>query len=187
MSDMKRIGVAVIILLVSSTVVFSQEFSLSTNLVGYANLGTMNAEFSYAATRHISVNASVKYNPFTFHKGTSRQFQSRQQSYAAGIRWWPWHSLSGWWVAAKLQYQEYNAGGILSCRTEEGDRAGVGLTVGYTYMLHPHVNMEFGLGGWAGCKWYTVYSCPKCGIKEENGRKAFILPNDLIVSIAYVF
>ena len=90
-------------------------------------------------------------------------------------------------MAAKLQYQEYNAGGILSCRTEEGDRAGVGLTVGYTYMLHPHVNMEFGLGGWAGCKWYTVYSCPKCGIKEENGRKAFILPNDLIVSIAYVF
>jgi len=187
MNELKRIGVVLLFLLVSSAEVFSQEWSVSTNLIGYLNLATFNAEVSYAAAQHISVTASAKYNPFTYHPGTARQFQSRQQTYAAGIRWWPWHSLSGWWVAAKLQYQEYNAGGILSRRTEEGDKVGLGLTAGYTYMLHPHVNMEFGLGGWTGCKWYTVYSCPKCGITEESGRKAFILPNDLLVSIVYVF
>lgn len=186
MSKMKH-AVAVLSFLLVSTVVFSQEWSVSTNLLGYVNLGTLNAEVSYAAAQRVSVTASVKYNPFTYRRGTAKQFQNRQQTYAAGIRWWPWHSLSGWWVAAKLQYQEYNTGGILSRRTEEGDKAGFGLTAGYTCMLHPHVNIEFGMGAWTGCRWYTVYSCPKCGITEDSGIKAFVLPNDLLVSIVYVF
>lgn len=187
MNDMKRIGAVLVFLLVSTTVVFSQEWAVSTNLVGYLNLGTLNVEASYAPLRHMSIHASAKYNPFTFHSPNGTQFQERQQSYAVGLRWWPWHIQSGWWVAAKLQYQEYNIGGITSSRTEEGDRAGLGLTAGYTYMLHQHINLEFGIGGWAGYKWYTAYSCPKCGMTTDEGGKPFVLPNDLIVSIVYVF
>ena len=182
----KIIGAACALLLFP-TVAFSQEWAVSTNLAGYLNLGTINAEVSYAPLQHLSVNVSAKYNPFTYHSPKGTQFQERQQTYAAGIRWWPWHIMSGWWVAAKLQYQEYNIGGFSTSRTEEGDKAGLGLSAGYTYMLHKHLNLEFGVGGWGGYKWYTVYSCPKCGITEETGHKAFILPNDLILSIVYVF
>ena len=103
----------------------AQTLSVSTDLLGYARLGTMNLDASYAISRRWSLVAGVRYNPFTFHKGDpQRQFQSRQQSYSVGMRLWPWHTWSGWWFAGKLRYQEYNRGGIISDKTEEGDRFG---------------------------------------------------------------
>ena len=114
----------------------AQTFSVSTDLLGYARLGTMNLDASYAVSRRWSVIAGARYNPFTFRKGDpEKQFQSRQQSYAVGMRLWPWHTWSGWWFAGKLRYQEYNEGGILSITTEEGDRFGAGLYAGYTHSL----------------------------------------------------
>jgi hypothetical protein len=95
--------------------------------------------------------------------------------------------LSGWWIAAKLRWQEYNYGGILSREAEEGDRVGAGLSAGYTYMISKHFNMEFGLGAWSGKSWYRRYSCPSCGLTVDDGRKWFLLPDDVIISFAYVF
>jgi len=54
-------------------------------------------------------------------------------------------------------------------------------------MLSDHFNLEFGAGFWGGYKTYTVYSCPRCGRKIEEGKKWFICPNEAIVSIVYVF
>ena len=166
----------------------ARRFAVSTNLAGYANLGTMNAELSYSFSRRWTVNAGIKYNPWTFRASSpARQFQNRQQSYSAGARFWPWHVYSGWWIAGKLQYQEYNMGGIISRSTEEGDRAGVGLAAGYTHMLHPRLNIEFGAGFWTGVKWFTEYSCPACGLTRTSGNRAFILPDNFRISISYVF
>lgn len=165
---------------------YGQKFSVNTNLAGYANLGTLNAEVSYGVARKWTVNVGAKYNPFSF-EGKNGEFRNKQQTYAAGMRFWPWHIYSGWWVAAKLQYQEYNSGGIISPQTEEGDKWGMGLTAGYTYMLHPNFNLEFGIGLWGGMKKYAVYSCPTCGLTLDSGTKAFILPNDIVLGVSYVF
>ena len=78
-------------------------------------------------------------------------------------------------------------GGIMSSETEEGDRLGAGLYSGYTYMLSSHFNIEFGLGLWAGIDRYRRYSCPKCGITVGDGDRGFILPDDVTVSLVYVF
>jgi hypothetical protein len=86
-----------------------------------------------------------------------------------------------------LRYQEYNTGGILSPATSEGDRVGAGLYTGYTYMISTHFNMEFGLGLWAGMDIFRTYSCPECGMTVDSGRRAFLLPDDLMVSLVYVF
>ena len=166
----------------------AQKVSISTNVLGYAELGTMNVDVSYALSRKWSLVAGARYNPFTFHKGDpSRQFQSRQQSYSLGARLWPWHIWSGWWFAGKLRYQEYNEGGIISRKTEEGDRFGAGLYAGYTHMLSSHFNLEFGVGLWAGLAAYRQYSCPVCGLTLSSGNKFFMLPDDFIISLAYVF
>lgn len=166
----------------------AQKFSLSVNLLECARLGTFNLDASYAVGRHWSLTAGARYNPFTFNEGDSdRQFQSRQQSYALGARLWPWHIMSGWWFAGKGRWQEYNVGGILSSKTREGDRFGGGLYAGYAHMLSPHLNLEFGLGLWAGVDIYKVYSCPSCGLTLESGSKAFVLPDDIMLSIVYVF
>lgn len=166
----------------------ARRFSISTNLLDYARLGTINLDASYAVSRHWSITTGARYNPFSFRKGDpDRQFQYRQQSYAAGARFWLWHTWSGWWFAGKARYQEYNAGGFGTRETEEGDRAGAGLYFGYTHMLSPHVNMEFGLGFWGGLSWYTRYSCPACGITVDKGREYFVRPDDFMISVVYVF
>lgn len=165
---------------------YGQKFSVNSNLAGWANLGTMNAELSYGVARKWTLTLGAKYNPFSF-EGRNGEYRNRQQTYSAGMRFWPWHVYSGWWIAAKAQYQEYNTGGILSLETEEGDRWGMGVTAGYTYMLHPNLNLEFGIGLWGGVKSYAVYSCPTCGLTLDSGTGAFFLPNDIIVGVSYVF
>lgn len=186
---MRRIVlIAVAFLLLHADPSSAQKVSVSTNLLDYICLGTFNVDASYSLSQHWSIVAGARYNPFTFHKGDAeRQFQYRQQSYSLGVRAWPWHTFSGWWFAGKLRYQEYNIGGILSRDTEEGDRAGIGLYAGYTYMISRHFNIEFGLGAWSGAAWYRKYSCPVCGFTIENGRKWFLHPDDFMVSLAYVF
>ena len=166
----------------------AQKVSVSTNALDYVALGTMNLDVSYAFSRHWSAVAGVRYNPFTFMKGNpQRQFQCRQQSYSAGVRMWPWHIWSGWWFASKIRYQEYNVGGIQSPETREGDRLGMGLYSGYAHMISDHFNIEFGLGLWAGWDYYKRYNCPMCGIRIEEGRGGFLLPDDVMVSLVYVF
>jgi hypothetical protein len=113
--------------------------------------------------------------------------QNRHQTYAAGIRFWPWHIYSGWWISGMAQYQEYNHGGIFSQKTEEGDAYGLSVGAGYSLMLHEHWNFDFGLSLWGGQKSYITYACPSCGRITDKGAKWFFLPNDIRVSIAYIF
>ena len=166
----------------------AQKYSISTDLLDYIQLGTLNAEASVALSRRRSVSAGIRYNPFTFNRGDAgEQYQLRQQSYSLGLRLWPWHTLSGWWFSTKARYQEYNSGGILSEETEEGDRVGIGLYSGHTFMLAKHLNLELGLGFWSGVSFYTRYSCPSCGVTVDSGKKYFFLPDDFNLSLVYVF
>ena len=164
----------------------AQQFSLSTNAADWANLGTVNVEASVAVARHWSINIAGRYNPWTFGKEGDR-VQNRVRGASAGVRWWPWNVYSGWWVGTRAQWEEYNRGGIRSPRTEEGDAYGAALSAGYSLMLHPNINIEFGAGFWGGWHRYRVYSCPTCGKIENEGSGAFILPSDLLVSIVLTF
>lgn len=74
-------------MLMSALPSFAQKFSISTNLLDYACLGTLNIDASYSVSRRWSLTAGARYNPFTFNEGDpSRQFQMRQQSYCVGAR-----------------------------------------------------------------------------------------------------
>lgn len=189
---MKRTGVislsAVLILLCTTSVEsFAQRWSIGTNIVDYLNLGTLNVESSVAVARHYSFNAGVRFNPWTFHYGSEdRQFENRKRCCYAGVRYWPWHIYSGWWTGLQLQYQEYNRGGLSGRHTEEGDAYGLGLSLGYTLMVHKSFNIEFGVGGWAGVTAYTAYSCPYCGEILDQGNKFFVWPNNVMVSLVYI-
>ena len=107
----------------------AQQWAVQTNLVDYANFGTLNIEGAVAFDQHWSATAAAKLNPFHFQR-KGEPLSARQQLYAAGVRWWPWHVYSGWWAGSKLQFQEYNRGGLdaVDKTTREGDRYGVGLS-----------------------------------------------------------
>lgn len=163
-----------------------QEWSVSTNMAAYADFGTLNAEVGYALGRHWNAAASFRYNPFTF-ESDGEPLQSRQRTFAAGARYWPWHIYSGWWLSGKAQYQEYNRGGIRSPETREGERFGAGVAGGYSYMLTPWLNLDVGVGVWSGMDRFSVYECPVCGLTLEKGRKVFFLPDDLRVALSLIF
>ncbi len=165
----------------------AQRFNISTNLLEYVNLGTFNVDASFGVAKNWSLETGIRYNPFSYESARRGVFYNRQRSLSLGARYWLWHLNSGWWLGSKLRYQEYSSGGWRSDSAEEGDRYGIGMYAGYSYMIFPHFNLDFGLGLWGGGSAYRRFSCPVCGITEAEGRRAFILPDDLLISLVYVF
>ena len=169
----------------------AQEFSISSNLLDWATLGTVNLQAGVSFTRHLSLHAGARYNNWDFgseEEGTA--FQRRARAVSLGARYWPWNVYSSWWFGARGQVEEYNRGGLFKKQlTEEGVAAGLCLAVGYSRMLSNHWNLDIGLGGWGGRSWYDQYRCPRCGRKvKADAKKWFIEPsNDIQVSLTYIF
>lgn len=185
---MKRIILTLIAGMAMSLSASAQNWGISTNLMDYVSLGTINMELSAGVSRRITIEGEARCNPWIFHKGDpSKQMQNKHQTYAVGARYWPWHIYSGWWISGMAQYQEYNRGGIISDRTEEGDAFGLSVGGGYSLMIHENLNLDFGLALWGGQKSYVTYACPSCGKITDKGRKWFLMPNEIRVSIAYIF
>ena len=156
----------------------AQEQSFSTNFIDYARSGSANLEASYALARHWSVSAGVKYDSGG---------EMRQQLYSLGGRYWPWHIYSGWWLSGKMQYQEFNEAEHVTLQTSEGDRYGAGIAGGYSKMLGRHLNLDIGIGLWTGYTRYVTYACPTCGRIIGSDDKLFVLPNDLMIALSYIF
>ena len=165
---------------------WAQELSVSTNILDYVNMGTINVGAAYGFARHWSAEAGVKYNPFSFGKGDAEK-SLKQRNISAGLRWWPWHIYSGWWAGGRLQYQEYSRAGFRDKSSTEGDRYGGVIAVGYSYMLGPHFNLDFGAGLWGGYDRYVTYECQHCGRRTGEGNKVFLLPNDILLTFSYIF
>ncbi len=86
-----------------------------------------------------------------------------------------------------MQYQEFNDAAPITLETSEGDRYGAGLSGGYSKMLGRHFNLDFGLGLWTGYTTYVTYACPTCGRIIGSDKRLFILPNDLMIALSYIF
>lgn len=204
----KKILFALLSLLVAASFESrAQHFTVSTNAVGYAWYGTLNAEMSVAVGRRYSIHVGGLYNNWSLSSNDPTKMNfDKQRSLYAGLRFWPWYVYSGWWGQVKLRYAEYNsANPLYSKKTDDGytnemgDRFGAGISAGYTIMISPHFNLDFGVGFWAGMAKYSLYSfpkayvtddlgyCPTCGRPVSSGSKFFFLPNDITVSLVYVF
>lgn len=166
----------------------AQKFSLSTNLVDWASLGTINLEGGMSLSRHFSLTAGGHYNPWEFQTRNGYDMYSKQTAAYVGARYWLWYVYSGWWAGAKVQYASYSSTGIWRPALEDRQSIGAGLSFGYTLMMHKNLNIEFGAGFWAGRHFrYTLYECPKCMRVRASGGRGFILPDDISVSVMYVF
>lgn len=157
---MKKIAFLISLLFFCAVAASAQTWAVAVNAADAIELGTIGVEGSAAVGQHWSIHAGAKVNPWTFAKKDTfnglfsepnpDQFQDRKQSYAVGMRWWPWNVYSGWWLGGKAQYQEYNRGGVLRETAEEGDAFGAAFSGGYSLMLKEHINLDFGLGLWGG-------------------------------------
>lgn len=166
---------------------------ISTNLFDWIDLGTINADFGISVSRHVTLHAGLKYNPWKFEpkSGPITLVKNQQKSASLGFRYWPWYVFSGLWFGFKGQYCDYSETGVWRQALDEGKAAGAGLSAGYTLMLNKNVNIEFGAGFWGGYLLeHNLYHCPDPSHKSaprESGSKAFIALNDINISFHFLF
>lgn len=169
----------------------AQLWSVQTNVLGWAALGTINAEVGMSVAQHFSIVAGGCYNPWEFQTHDPDAIVRNQHANAyLGVRYWPWYVNSGFWLAAKAQYMDsFSNTGIWRKALKEGRKGiGGGLSAGYTFMLSKHFNIEAGIGGWAGVfQEYGFYSSPEKNFVREEGKKTFIYPDQLSLSFVYLF
>lgn len=165
------------------------QVALSTDLVDWANFGTVNLEAGVSLHQHFSVHAGAKYNPWSFKThNLGLALYNKQTTAYAGFRYWPWYVLSGWWLGAQAQYTDYAETGVWRHALDTGKAIGGGVSFGYTLMLHENLNLEFGAGVWAGRRFeHTLYCCPDCMKVRESGPGNFVALNDISISFMYVF
>lgn len=162
---------------------------LSTNVIEWANFGTINLQAGLGVSQHFSFSAGVDYNPWEFRTGRlDLPLYNKQTTVYLGARWWPWYVFSGWWIGVKAQFSDYAETGIWRPALDTGQAVGAGLSFGYTFMLHEKLNIEFGAGVWGGRKVrYNLYCCPECMDIRDSGARNFVGLDDLSISIMYVF
>lgn len=160
--------------------------AVGTNLVGWAHLITINGEISYPVSREYTAHFRVKFNPWTFNKGSAKQLQSRHLAVAAGVRRWLWYANAGWFYGAGLQYTLFNQGGISSRTTREGWAMGANMQIGYALLLTKHLNLEFGAGFYGAFAKYRIYSCQRCGKIVGNAAHWSLVPNNILLQFVYI-
>ena len=154
----------------------AQKIAVSSNVLTWVNFGTINADASLSVSRHLTCHAGVNVNPWKFTSPTFMDLKNNQYGGFLGVRYWPWHVYSEWWLGAKLQYKYFDQKGLLSSAQTKGSAFGPGISGGYTIMLSEHVNLDLGLGIWGG----------GLLMKEQDPRAFFFLDN-VIVAFEYIF
>lgn len=189
MKRLRNIIILVVILLAGvPRIAGAQQVSLSTNALTWANLGTANLEASVSVSKHFTVFAGGKYNPWELRTKSQVTLMNQQITGYAGARYWPWHVYSGWWFGAKAQFQDFDQAGLWSENLVSGQALGLGLSAGYSIMIGSHVNIDFGIGGWGGrVLKYTAYKDLGGYEVGSTGAKNFLFLDNVIVAIAYIF
>lgn len=189
---MKRFLLAVFVILAPAFKLFAggsrtdstYHWRLSTNICDWAMLATINGEAEYCLTEHTSLLAGIKYNPFTYCRGTENQTCFRQATPYLGSRYWFSDTGRGWYAGGKILASVYNISSSLFGCYYEGELVGAGLNAGYSWRLSLHRHLSFGCGFLAAAHKTTRFAGAVCG-RILDSRKGFILLPDLSLTIGF--
>ena len=155
--------------------------AISTNIVDWVDLATINFSVEYAFARHWSADIVYGYNGWDFKDGA---LKDKRRSVTVGVRYWPWHSYSGAWIRPFLGAESSDASGLpLNFLNGTCDRFGAGFSAGYSLMLAKHLNLDFGVGFWGGAR-HNTGSAQLAATPSSWG--AFIAPKDIRISLMFV-
>lgn len=186
-SGMARLVLCWVFFISFSNSLLAQKVYLSTNLLDCANFGTINGEIGLAVSKHFSVYAQGRYNPFEFKFKGESQVNNRQISVGLGSKYWLWRTYSGCFLMAQAGWKKFNIGGLFSRSTYEGDAYGLTVGAGYALMLAARWNIDFGAGIMVGYTDYIKYDCPVCGKITGAKRGLFVAPDNLQIQLSYLF
>lgn len=164
-------------------------WAVSTNLAKWAFLGTANLGLHFPLAKSWSAELQGRYNPWTYHNDSdSRRMTWRERTLAAGGRGWLNGCFeAGPYIGLGAQYAQFNRGGVFGDKTYEGVAYGAYLKAGWLARITDHWKFEAGLGfigAWAD---YDVYKCSVCGRQLDSRERWILFPDELNLSIVYVF
>ena len=163
-------------------------WALSTNILGYADLLTVNLEAQYALGRHWSLSMQGKSNNLIIKEKEENQVMDRKSVAAVGVKYWPWYVYSGLWGKAFVQTEGYSRSNLTNnMGFEKGNAYGAGAAFGYSLIINRWFNIDFGLGVWSGYRTSDEYRFPDVDVSVGRTGTAFIDLTELSVSAMFVF
>lgn len=158
----------------------AQFYSIKTNLLEVAALGTINADFSMMVAPKWTVNLDMAYNPWTY----SDNLKFKHWKFEPGARYWFWQTYTGSFISMYGIATRFN-GGIN--KRHDGYGLGAGATYGYAWAIAKRWNIEAEIG--VGALWNrrSVNECRTCG-SVITPTKSYLSPSPKAgVSIVYLF
>lgn len=189
-TNIYRCMATALVLMCISHAAQAHRWGVSTNVLSWANLGTINAEGAVSMSQHFTLNAGCAVNPWKSNTPTNVELMNRQYGGYIGAKYWPWHVYSEWWIGAKIQYKNFEQVGLLSSNFTKGQALGAGISAGYSFMISSHFNFDIGLGIWGGqlIEYKKYKGKTDVGTKLlEDGPKGFIFLDNVIASFVYIF
>lgn len=184
---MNKIFIVFLICLCAGTGVRAQVVAVKTNLL-YDATTTLNLGVEVALNKHLSLDLSGNYNPWTFSDDKSLKHWLVQPE----LRYWFLERFNGHFLGVHGLYMDYDMAGInllsvmKSKNAYEGNAYGGGLSYGYQLYLSPHWNIEFTAGvGFVSFK-YNKTPFPSDEEKGPKYRNDYFGPTKLGVSIMYI-
>lgn len=178
---------AAALLMASCTPAFAggsdKTIALSTNLPTWGSLLTMNCEVQMPVSPRWSCYANLRYNPFTYSKGSWAQTQLRQLTPEIGARWWLDGVYDGFFFEGFLLASEYSVSYPPREHYFDGFLWGAGAGFGCCFPVAERIYMNVGAGIAAARHNSTYYMGPVCGQISGHKRDWVVFPSDLIVSL----
>ena len=185
---LRKALMAVILTVGLSTAASAQKVALSTNFVDWANYGTLNLDAGMSVSRHFTLFAGCKFNPWEFQTKSGMPVMNIQTTAYLGTRYWPFYTYTGWWFGARARFTDYAQTGVLRPKYFLGTSIGAGLSAGYSWRLTKHLNLDLGAGFWGGRHLkYEQYRTISNMILEDKGPRNFISVDDISLALVYVF
>lgn len=166
----------------------SRYWAVSTNLLDYVDLLTLNAEVQYAVDRQWSLSMQGKLNGLTLKKGTDSEIADRKSAVSIGAKFWPWYVYSGWWFKGFVQTENFSRSNLTKkMGFHTGEAYGAGIAAGYSLILSESFNLDFGVGAWGGYRNAKAYDTIDMKGSTARQGSAFVDLADVSVSAMFIF
>ena len=165
----------------------SQVVAVKTNTL-YDATTTLNLGVEVACNKHLSLDISGNYNPWTFSDDKSIKHWLVQSE----LRYWLHERFNGHFFGVHVLYADYKVAGktllnvMKSDYAYDGNAYGGGISCGYQLYLSPHWNIEFTAG--IGYVRFEYDKAPFPAGREVAGsyRNDYFGPTKLGISIMYI-
>lgn len=159
----------------------AQFYSVKTNVLEVAAMGTLNADVSMMIHPRWTVNVDIACNPWTY----GDNLKMKHWLVEPGARYWFWQTYTGSFLSMYGIGTRFNVG--MTDKRYDGYGLGVGATYGYAWAIAKRWNVEAEAG--AGLMWsnFSINECRRCGETLTPNKNYLKAVPKLGVSMVYLF